>query len=85
MDFRWNAWNLEHATKHGCAVREIESVVRNARRPWPQYVGEDRWMVEGRGQGGRVVRAVYLIDPPPDTAFVIHAMPLTTRRRRGRR
>ena len=82
MDFRWNAWNLEHATGHGCAAAEIESVVRGARRPWPQYIGDEKWMVEGRGQGGRVVRVVYLIDPPPDTVFVIHAMPLTTRRRR---
>ena len=82
MDFRWNAWNLEHATKHGCKIPEIESVVRHARRPWPCRIGDEKWMVEGRGQGGRMVRIVYLIDPPPDTVFVIHAMPLTTRRRR---
>jgi hypothetical protein len=41
-DFRWNEWNLDHATKHGCRIAEIELVVRR----------------------------------------VIHAMPVSTRRRR---
>jgi hypothetical protein len=40
--------------------------------------------VHGRGQGDRWVQVVYLIDPD-GTIFVIHAMPLTTRRRRGSR
>lgn len=26
--FRWNEWNLENATKHGCTVKEIEAIVR---------------------------------------------------------
>ena len=82
MNFRWNAWNVNHTTKHGCNIPEIEAVVRKARRPWPRSIGNEKWMVEARGQGGRMVRVVYLIDPPPDTIFVIHAMPLTTRRRR---
>jgi uncharacterized DUF497 family protein len=80
--FRWNDWNREHATKHGCSVAEIESVVCNRSRPWPRKAGDEKWVVEGRGQGGRVVRVMYLIDDPDKTYYVIHAMPLTTRRRR---
>jgi len=79
--FRWNDWNLEHATKHGCTVEEIQSVVRNAGRGFPRYVGDGRYEVEGRGMGDRMVRVVFLRDPHP-VSFVIHAMPLTTRRRR---
>ena len=29
-EFRWNAWNLDHATRHGCTIPEIESVVLRA-------------------------------------------------------
>jgi hypothetical protein len=38
----------------------------------------------GSGQGDRWVQVVYLIDDD-GTIFVIHAMPLTSRRRRGGR
>jgi len=82
-DFRWNAWNRDHATKHGCTIEEIEAVVRRGIRQAVRG-GQDKWSIEGRGQGGRVVRVVFLYDAD-DTIFVIHAMPLTTRRRRGRR
>jgi uncharacterized DUF497 family protein len=84
VEFRWNDWNEEHATKHGVAMVEAEHVVLGAIRPWPRYMGNGKWMVEGRGQGDRFVRVVYLVDPD-DTLYVIHAMPLTTRRRRNRR
>jgi hypothetical protein len=82
--FRWNDSNLEHATKHGCTVEEIESVVRNCGRGFPVGIGDEKWYVEGRGTGGRMVRVIYLLSPAP-TAFVIHAMPLTTRSRRRHR
>jgi hypothetical protein len=81
--FRWNEWNLEHATRHGIGTAEAETVVIRARRPWPQDKGNGKMLVEGRGQGNRMVRVVYIIDAPPmDTFYIIHAMPLTTRRRR---
>lgn len=80
---RWNEWNLEHATQHGCTIAEIESVVRSAGHGWPRKGDNGKYTVESRGQGGRVIRVIYVIDPE-GTLYVIHAMPLTTRRRRGR-
>ena len=82
--FRWNQWNLEHATKHGCTVAEIESLARNPGRGYPRHIGNDKYLVVGRGQGGRFIRVVYVIDDD-GPLFPIHAMPLTTRRRRGGR
>jgi hypothetical protein len=79
--FRWNDWNREHATRHGCTIPEIESVVRNAGRGFPRKIGDQKWRVDGRGFGGRMVRVIYLLSPSP-LAYVIHAMPMTTRRRR---
>ena len=84
-DFRWNRWNIEHATKHGCDIREIELVVNAGGRGFPRKQGDGKWLVQGRGNGGRIVEVVFVKDDPPaNTIYVIHAMPLTTRRRRGR-
>ncbi|HZK80872.1 MAG TPA: hypothetical protein VFC46_07390 [Humisphaera sp.] len=83
--FRWNDWNLEQTTKHGCRLEEIESVIRHevrARRA--RKVGNDKWRVEGRGIGDRMMEAIFIWDDGDgDTVYVIHAMPLTTRRRRN--
>jgi hypothetical protein len=65
--FRWNDWNLDHATKHGIKVVEAESIVRQGRA---RSIGDEKWMVEGRGIGDRLVRVIFL---------------LTTRRRQRRR
>ena len=82
--FKWHEWNLEHATQHGCTVAEIEVVVRNPGRGYPRHVGDEKLLVIGRGQGGRLIRLVYVIDDE-GPIFVIHAMPVTTRRRRRSR
>jgi len=81
-EFRWIEWNQEHATSHGCSIHEIESVIRNARRGFPRKIDRKKWLVVGRGTGVRMIETIYLLDDD-GTAFVIHAMPLTTRRRRG--
>jgi uncharacterized DUF497 family protein len=79
--FRWIDWNRDKLAKHGVSVEEVERVVRNARRPFPQRRADDKWLIIGRGQGDRLLHVIFLIDPDK-TVFVIHAMPLTTRRRR---
>jgi hypothetical protein len=78
--FRWIEWNRDQATKHGCKIPEIESVVRNAGRGFPRKLEREKWLVIGRGFGGRLIEVMYVLDND-GTAFVIHAMPLTTRRR----
>lgn len=74
-DFRWNAWNLEHATSHGVSVAEIESVVRSAKPPYPEDVGNGKWKVIGRGRGDRWVQVLFVIDDDR-TVYVIHARPI---------
>jgi hypothetical protein len=84
-DFRWIEWNIDHATKHGCTIPEIESVVRHAEHGFPLDIGDEKYFVQGRGTSDRLIEVIYLLDEDGSTAFVIHAMPLITRRRRGRR
>ena len=83
-EFRWNEWNLEHATRHGVGCAEAERLVESPGRGWPRYVGNKKLMVQGRGQGGRMVQVIYVLDDD-GTVYIIQAMPLTTRRRRGGR
>jgi uncharacterized DUF497 family protein len=80
--FRWNDWNREKLEKHGVSKAEAERIVNRARRPYPQHEGGGKWRVIGRGQGDRPIQVFYVVDTDL-TIFIIHAMPLTTRRRRG--
>jgi len=89
MEFRWNEWNLDHVPKHGVTPDEAEFVVRHAKLPYPRRHGEDKWLVWGRGNGGRFVQVVFVVGDD-DTVYIIHAKPLTERekqryRRRKRR
>ena len=81
MRFRWNGWNLDHATRHGVPPTEAGHVVAGARRPYPEYRGDGKWLVIGPGFDGGLIQVVYLTDPD-GTVYVIHARPLTDREKR---
>lgn len=81
MHFRWNDWNIDHIAKHGVSPEEAEAAVLSARRPFPRFLG-DRWLAVGRGIGGRWVQVIYLMDDDDESAFVIHARPLTDKEKR---
>lgn len=78
MQFRWNDWNLEHVAKHGVDPLEAEKVVFSATRPYPLKREDEKWLVWGRGFGGRLLQVIYLLDDD-ETVYVIHARPLTDR------
>ncbi|HWE97831.1 MAG TPA: hypothetical protein VG269_28000 [Tepidisphaeraceae bacterium] len=89
--FRWNDWNLEQATKHGCRVEEIERAVRRELSRGNAHARADgSILLIGSGVGGRPLEIAFHYDLPDASAlhdvtvYVIHAMPLTTRRRRSR-
>jgi uncharacterized DUF497 family protein len=73
MEFHRNDWNLDHATSHGVSVTEAESLIRNGRS---RRIGDNKFRVRGRGVGGRLIQAIYVVDPDL-TLYVIHARPLT--------
>ncbi|MFI5379034.1 MAG: BrnT family toxin [Tepidisphaerales bacterium] len=84
MEFRWNEWNLEHATCHGVSPDEVEYVVEHARPPFPEEIGAEKFRVRGRTAEGRYVQVVYIFDPE-DVVYVIHARDLTEREKRALR
>ncbi len=81
MDFRWNEWNTEHIAGHGVAPAEAEAVIQGARPPFPRRIEDDKWLVWGRGLGGRLLQVVFILDED-DSIYVIHARPLTDREKR---
>jgi uncharacterized DUF497 family protein len=81
VEFRWNEWNIDHIAEHGVEPDEAELVVRTARRPYPKYHADDKWLVWGRGRGGRLLQVIFVLDED-DTKYVIHARPLTPAEKR---
>lgn len=78
MEFRWNAWNVEHIAQHGVRLEEAEWVVSHYRAT---DAGDDKYQVRGQTASGRFLQVVFIIDPE-ETIFVIHARPLTPREKR---
>jgi len=82
VEFRWNEWNLDHATRHGVTPDEAEQLVRHGPA---RHVGDNKYRVQGRGAGGRFIQVIYLIDPD-GTVYIIHARPMVrSEKRRWRR
>jgi uncharacterized DUF497 family protein len=84
MEFRWIEWNVDKCLKHGVQPQEAEEAVRNVRRPYPRKVDDEKTIVRGQTNVGRYLQVVYLIDED-GALFVIHAMPLTERKKRNYR
>jgi uncharacterized DUF497 family protein len=77
----WNEWNIEHIARRGIPPEEAEHVVSSATRPFPRKIDDDKWLVWGRGSGGRVLQVVFVVDED-DLVFVIHARRLTEKEKR---
>ena len=75
-EFRWNAWNVEHISKHGVSPSEAEQVVRRPSRGFPRRGPEGKVVVWGQTTSGRYLQVIHVFDPP-GVVYVIHARPLT--------
>jgi uncharacterized DUF497 family protein len=75
LRFRWNDWNLDHLVPHGVDREEAEMVVTQARQPYPTVRPNDKYLVIGRGKGGRFLQVIYVLDED-GTVYIIHARPL---------
>jgi uncharacterized DUF497 family protein len=75
MQFRWNDWNVNHVEKHGMLPDDAEFIVRHARRPYPEMIGDGKRYVAGQTADGRLAQVIYILDSD-HTYFVIHARPL---------
>ena len=81
MEFRWNKWNEEHIQSHGVESYEAEEVVAGARAPFPLIQADEKYLVWGATENGRLLQVVFVIDPD-DSIFVIHARDLTDKEKK---
>lgn len=81
MNFRWNRWNEEHIGAHNVTPAEAEEVLLGAKPPFPLVEADEKYLVWGATDAGRLLQVVFVIDPD-DTVFVIHARPLTEKEKK---
>ena len=62
VEFRWNSWNEEHLERHGVAPDEAEEVVLAAKPPFPLAQDDEKYLVWGQTEAGRLVQVVFVID-----------------------
>jgi uncharacterized DUF497 family protein len=60
LDFYWDEWNIEHIGEHRVSKDEAEDAVSRAKRPFPQTVGQKRYLVRGQTKQGRYLQVVYV-------------------------
>jgi uncharacterized DUF497 family protein len=87
MEFVWNHRNAEHIGEHGVTPWDAEEIVREARPPYPQALGDGKRLVVGKLADGRFVQVIYVPSRSrPGAVYVVHARPLTDpEKRRFRR
>ena len=97
IDERGYAWNSDGTIGTSSTLRNMVS--RRRRRSGlsnmpgrrTRVAGRNKWRVVGRGYGERWLQVVFVFDPEEedpeteDTAYVIHARPLTDREKRRER
>jgi hypothetical protein len=71
--FRRNDWNEGHIGRHNFDRDEAEQVIRRARRPYPKYVGDGRWLVRGQTDTGEYLLVAYIYTPPRHFLSFTHA------------
>ena len=65
----------------GVSPDEAEYVADRAKAPYPEHIGDDKWMVRGQTAAGRYIQVIFILDPE-DTLYIIHARGLNDREKR---
>jgi hypothetical protein len=67
--FAWDAWNREHATRHGVKREDSEYVVKNASAPYPRRKEEGKQLVWGPDRAGRIIEVIFACKAPDEIEF----------------
>jgi hypothetical protein len=59
--FRWDEWNREHVQKHNVSEAEAEYVAQNGEPPFPQEIGDGKFLVRGKTSDGRFLQVIYVV------------------------
>lgn len=48
---------------------EAEAIVNDASRPYPQCIEEDKLVVRGPTEAGRLLQVIYVLKSPPEVSY----------------
>jgi uncharacterized DUF497 family protein len=60
--FIWTTWNVEHIAKHGITRAEAQYVVDHARPPYPEYQGDEKFLVRGQTASRRYIQVIFVTE-----------------------
>ena len=69
MPFQWDRRNVEHLSKHNVSPEEAEYVVAHAQPPYPQVMGEGKYLVWGVTAAGRHLQVIFAFKSPEEVDF----------------
>lgn len=69
MIFAWDETNRDHIAKHAVTPEEAEFVVTGAVSPFPQTIEEDKFVVWGASESGRLLQVIYVLKSPAEVAY----------------
>jgi len=69
MIFAWDEWNIDHLSRHGVTPPEAEFVIEHCEAPWPQQKGEDKLVVWGATEVGRLLQVIFALKSPDEVEF----------------
>jgi hypothetical protein len=59
----WNSGNIDHIAKHRVTQDEAEYVLRHAAPPYPQSIGDGKYLVQGKTSVGRFLQVIFVYRP----------------------
>jgi hypothetical protein len=69
MAFAWDDWNVEHIGAHDVTPMEAEYVVDPVQPPWPDQKGDEKLLVWGPTEDGRLLQVIFTLKHPDEVAF----------------
>jgi uncharacterized DUF497 family protein len=69
MIFAWDEQNREHIAKHAVSEEEAEQVVEGASAPYPAEIGDDKLIVWGPADNGRLLQVIYVFKGADEVSF----------------
>lgn len=69
MLFAWDEWNVEHIARHSVTPFEAELVVETAEPPWPAEKGDEKFVVWGPTDIGRLLQVIFVFKRPDELEF----------------
>lgn len=69
MIFAWDGVNREHVAKHAVAPEEAEFVIAGAEAPFPRTIEDDKFVVWGATESGRLLQVIFVLKLPAEVGY----------------